>query len=402
MLTQSLSSPLRVVIVGLRLVCRATFSRGTFGRLGLDDLITFICLVILIISCAFSSIGISYGLGQHEKNLDEYNLKEAIKWNVIINAVLIWSFSLPKFAIVAILKRILDYGTKTTILFWSLALTSQACFLATSVWWFAQCTPVAYQWDRSIGGTCASTDVLTKLAFATSAFSAFLDLFFALYPVPFIMRLNMPLRNRIAVCFAFGLSAIACAVSIYKLAVFDSVFELLATDRTCECQLNERGERVIVWRENASPSEKTYANLDTLQIQFPILIYLVLPRGPCSSSAHHYPHWVLCSESSSVKSRRTQVTIVRLIRRAIAVRTILEPIATAGCTSGATTHSTKRRISQRRGCTPALMISPSFPQRNQSRDIVKIPTQKERPSINWRGSKRPPQNAGPGIVLTII
>ncbi|KAL6901222.1 hypothetical protein GGI43DRAFT_371321 [Trichoderma evansii] len=221
-----------IFIVGLRLVCRATFSRGTFGRLGLDDLITFICLVILIISCAFSSIGISYGLGQHEKTLDEFNLKEAIKWNVINNAVLIWSFSLPKFAIVAILKRILDYGTKTTILFWSLALTSQACFLATSVWWFAQCTPVAYQWDRSIGGTCASTDILTKLAFATSAFSAFLDLFFALYPVPFIMRLNMPLRNRIAVCFAFGLSALACAVSIYKLAVFDSVFQMMATDRT--------------------------------------------------------------------------------------------------------------------------------------------------------------------------
>lgn len=242
---------MRVVIVGVRLVCRATFSRGTFGRLGLDDLITFICLVILIISCAFASIGINYGLGQHEHTLDEWNLKEAIKWNVIINAVLIWSFSLPKFAIVAILKRILDYGTKTTILFWGLALTSQACFLATSVWWFAQCTPVAYQWDKSIEGTCASTSILTKLAFATSAFSAFLDLFFALYPVPFIMKLNMPLRNRIAVCFAFGLSALACAVSVYKLAVFQEVFDMMATDRTCEFQQTERGERVIVWRESA-------------------------------------------------------------------------------------------------------------------------------------------------------
>ncbi|KAM0458534.1 hypothetical protein ACHAPV_005926 [Trichoderma viride] len=219
-------------IVGVRLVCRATFSRGTFGRLGLDDLITFICLVILIISCAFASIGINYGLGQHEDTLDAWSLKEAIKWNVIINAVLIWSFSLPKFAIVAILKRILDYGTKTTILFWGLALTSQACFLATSVWWFAQCTPVAYQWDKSIEGTCAPTSILTKLAFATSAFSAFLDLFFALYPVPFIMKLNMPLRNRIAVCFAFGLSALACAVSVYKLAIFEEFFDMMATDRT--------------------------------------------------------------------------------------------------------------------------------------------------------------------------
>ncbi|RFU82000.1 integral membrane [Trichoderma arundinaceum] len=221
------------LIVILRIVCRACFSRGRYGRLGLDDLITFVCLIILIISSAFASIGISYGLGRREKTLDEYNLQQAIKWNAIINCVLIWSFSLPKFAIIAILKRILDYGTKTTILFWGLALTCQSCFLATSIWWFAQCTPAAYQWDKSIeGGRCASNDVLTRLAFATSAYSAFLDLFFALYPVPFIMKLNMPLRNRLAVCFALGLSAMACAVSVYKLAVFQDAFEMMAEDRT--------------------------------------------------------------------------------------------------------------------------------------------------------------------------
>ncbi|KAM0251708.1 hypothetical protein ACHAQJ_008029 [Trichoderma viride] len=220
-------------IVILRIVCRACFSRGRYGRLGLDDLITFVCLVILIISSVFASIGINYGLGKREDTLDAYDLQQAIKWNAIINCVLIWSFSLPKFAIIAILKRILDYGTKTTILFWSLAVTSQAGFLATSIWWFAQCTPVAYQWDKSIeGGKCASAAILTKLAFATSAYSAFLDLFFALYPVPFIMRLNMPLRNRLAVCFALGLSALACAVSIYKLTVFTEAFDMMAKDRT--------------------------------------------------------------------------------------------------------------------------------------------------------------------------
>ncbi|KAL7931648.1 hypothetical protein V8C35DRAFT_107083 [Trichoderma chlorosporum] len=222
-----------ILVVTLRLSCRACFHRGRYGRLGLDDLITTICLVILIVSCICSSIGISYGLGRREETLDPYQLEQAIKWNAIINAVVIWSFSLPKFAIIAILKRILDYGTKTTILFWSLAVTCQACFLAVSIWWFVQCHPVAYQWDKSIeGGWCASGNVLTSLAFATSAYSAFLDLFFAFYPIPFVMKLNMPLRNRLAVCFALGLSAIACAVSVYKLSVFQDAFEQMALDRT--------------------------------------------------------------------------------------------------------------------------------------------------------------------------
>jgi hypothetical protein len=211
----------------------------------------------------------------------------------------------------------------------------------------------------------------------------------------------MPLRSRIAVCFAFGLSALACAVSVYKLAVFESVFDMMATDRTCECQLTERGERAIVWRDGASLLE--YHMLIVIhQIRFPTLIYLVLPREPCSSSAHHYPHWVLYSESSSARSQRTRLAIVRPILRAIAARAIPQTTAPVGCTSGATTHSTTRRMARRQGCTPASMTSPSFPRRSQSRYIVKIPSRIECPPINRRGTKWPPQGVGPGIVMTII
>ncbi|KAL6864534.1 hypothetical protein J3F83DRAFT_140838 [Trichoderma novae-zelandiae] len=219
-------------IVILRIVCRACFARGRYGRLGSDDAITIACLLILIASTVCSSVGIGYGLGRREKTLSPEQLKEAIKWNAIINAVVIWSFSLPKFAIIAILKRILNYGAKTMAAFLAMAIVSQGGILAVSVWWFAQCQPMAHQWDPAVEGTCASGDVLTKLAFATTAYSAFLDLFFAFYPIPFIMKLNMPLKNRLAVCFALGLSAMASVVSIYKLSVFTEAFDSMAVDRT--------------------------------------------------------------------------------------------------------------------------------------------------------------------------
>lgn len=167
--------------------------------------------------------------------LEPPEIVNALKWNVIISSVLIWSFSMPKFAIVAILKRILNHGLKTTILFWGLAISSQICILATSIWWWKQCTPVSYGWDRSIpGGSCAPISILANLGYFTSAYSAFLDIFFALYPIPFIMRLNMPLKSRIAVSIALGLSALAFIVSVYKLAIFGSVFEKLAEDPTCK------------------------------------------------------------------------------------------------------------------------------------------------------------------------
>lgn len=191
-------------------------------------------MVVFLLTCILITEGSRHGLGRHMRTLDPESIPLALKYNVIISAVLIWTFSLPKFAIISVLNRILNYGTKTTVLFWGLALSSQACILATSVWWFRQCSPVAYGWDRSIpDGKCADVSVLANLGYFTSAYSAFLDIFFSLYPIPLIMRLNMPLRSRIAVSVALGLSMMACFVSIYKLAIFGEVFAILAEDPTC-------------------------------------------------------------------------------------------------------------------------------------------------------------------------
>lgn len=221
-----------IVFVVLRVITRI-FGKG--GGIGMDDYITVFCVVVMLITCILITVGTQYGLGRKMEAIDPPLIPRALKWNVIISSVLIWTFSLPKFAIIAILKRILNYGLKTTILFWGLALSSQACILATSVWWYKQCDPVEFGWNRTIpGGKCASTKVMSDLGYFTSAYSAFLDVFFAVYPIPFIMRLNMPLKNRILVSIAMGLSILAFILTIYKLTIFGEIFVVLAENPTCE------------------------------------------------------------------------------------------------------------------------------------------------------------------------
>ncbi|OTB14555.1 hypothetical protein K445DRAFT_318968 [Daldinia sp. EC12] len=221
------------VIVGLRIVCRLRFGTQQRAGLGLDDYITVFCLALSLVVCVLVTIATDFGLGKHAADLNDQEKADALKFNAIINAVLIWQFSLPKFAIIAILKRILNYGTKTAILFWGLGITSQACVLAVSVWWFKQCDPVEFGWDKSInGGTCADVKVMSNLAYFTSAYSAFLDIFFAFYPIPFIMRLNMPLRARIAVASALSLSSLAFVVSVIKLSALGQAFAMQETDPT--------------------------------------------------------------------------------------------------------------------------------------------------------------------------
>ncbi|KAI3398940.1 hypothetical protein diail_8263 [Diaporthe ilicicola] len=201
------------------------------GGLYVDDFITGGCLLMLLVFCILLSVAVQYGVGKHYVTLSDRTKVQAVMWNAILSGLTPWMCTLPKFAIITTLKRILNYGTKTSILLWGLALTSQATVIALAAWGFAQCRPAAYQWDRSIaGGTCASPDIYVNLSFFVYSYSTALDVFFALFPVPFVMRLSMPLKTRIGVAASLSLSWVGFAISIYKFSIFDKIASLLDTD----------------------------------------------------------------------------------------------------------------------------------------------------------------------------
>lgn len=225
------------VFTSMRVWCRLYYGSR---RLFLDDWITIFCLAIYLFSCILQTVSISYGLGSHIDTLSAYDQSRALFWNVFQSSIVIWVFSLPKLAMVAVLCRILRNAEspKTLAVFWGLAILSQAGILVVSVLWWEECTPVAYQWDRSIeGGSCPRLSAIEYLGYVTSAYSSFLDIFYAVYPLPAIMRLQMPLRNRIAISTAMGLTAIGFVLSVYKIVELTHVLPMLTTDATCEFPL---------------------------------------------------------------------------------------------------------------------------------------------------------------------
>lgn len=226
---------MRKVVFALRVYCRLRYTPRLGGGLYVDDFITGGCLLMLLIFCILLSVAVQYGVGKHYVTLSDHTKVQAVMWNAILSGLTPWMCTLPKFAIVTTLKRILNYGTKTTILLWGLALTSQATVVALTAWGFAQCRPTAFQWDRSIeGGTCSNPEIYVNLSFFVYSYSTALDVFFALYPVPFVMRLSMPLKTRIGVAASLSLSWVGFAISIYKFSIFDKIGSLLVTDRSCK------------------------------------------------------------------------------------------------------------------------------------------------------------------------
>ncbi|KAK7968733.1 hypothetical protein PG988_007806 [Apiospora saccharicola] len=201
-----------ILVVGLRIYCRTSFGKN---RLGLDDGITGFCVVISLVSCILMTVARANGAGQHTWTLSESQRVQALKWNIILDSV---------FAIICILKRILNYGEWTAVAFWGMCLSCQAGILATSV------CPVAHGWDPSVPGTCADAKVLIDIGYFMSVYSCFLDLLLAFYPVPFIMRLKLPLKSRVAISVGMGLTSLAFAVSLYKLIRFGDIFALAAVD----------------------------------------------------------------------------------------------------------------------------------------------------------------------------
>lgn len=125
-------------------------------------------------------------------------------------------------------------GLHTSVLLWGLTFVGQALIFSMSVYLFIQCNPAEKNWNKDVPGICLPDDTMIDIEYFVSSYSAFLDLFLAVFPAPFIMRLNMPLKTRIAVSSALGLSVFASIVQGYKLSIMGASFELSSEDPTCK------------------------------------------------------------------------------------------------------------------------------------------------------------------------
>lgn len=99
------------MVIALRFYSRFTAKPGNpFGALGLDDALVGLSWIVLLLTQIFIQIAAGHGNGKHYDTLNRSDQVLAMKWNTIIDAVIIWAFSLPKLAIVALLRRILSFG----------------------------------------------------------------------------------------------------------------------------------------------------------------------------------------------------------------------------------------------------------------------------------------------------
>ncbi|KAL2262439.1 hypothetical protein VTK26DRAFT_1342 [Humicola hyalothermophila] len=201
------------------LFCAARiYTRGRIiGRLQLDDYLLILSVIMGWSSVVFTILAVNAGNGKHFGILTDDQKSAVILWTMVGFCPGIMSFGLPKLAVVALLTRLLSPGRIHRIFLWTLAIVCLLSLIGCVVVLFGRCTPARSLWDFDVvPQTCFDVSILVNYAIYAGTFSAFTDLYLAVYPAFVLSKLQMKWRKKLALSGALGIGSIATVVAIYK------------------------------------------------------------------------------------------------------------------------------------------------------------------------------------------
>ncbi|KAI7773404.1 hypothetical protein LA080_011059 [Diaporthe eres] len=198
-------------------VAARLFVRGRMmGKWQLDDWLIIISMLFGWIAVAFTTAAVATGSGKHFEVLTGSQHSKAVFWTVMGFGPGVMSFGIPKLAVVAFLTHIMNPSRIHRIVLWGMASLCVFNLFLCVVFHFAQCTPAASQWDFSLERKCWSPWILIWWATWSGYFSAFLDLYLAVYPSIVLYKLQMNRKKKVALCGALGIGSISTIVAVYK------------------------------------------------------------------------------------------------------------------------------------------------------------------------------------------
>uniref|UniRef100_A0A8H7K8U6 Rhodopsin domain-containing protein n=1 Tax=Bionectria ochroleuca TaxID=29856 RepID=A0A8H7K8U6_BIOOC len=203
---------LSTIFVIMRLFTR----QKIMGALHLDDYLVTLATFSEWANVAMAIMAVKSGNGKHFALLTKDEKQNAIFWTILGFPFGIVAFGTPKLAVASLLIRLMNPNKFNKICLWAVSGLCLATLLGCVVILYAQCTPAYSQWNFDVAGTCISKWVLVDYAIFAGGFSAFVDLYLALYPASVLWTLQINLRKKIALCVALGIGSIATVVAIYK------------------------------------------------------------------------------------------------------------------------------------------------------------------------------------------
>ncbi|KAK8054810.1 hypothetical protein PG993_000037 [Apiospora rasikravindrae] len=188
-----LAAIITVTVIGtIFTVARLYVRHFIRGGLRVDDYLILVSMLCGYVSVAFGVLAVKSGNGKHFVFLDTEQKEGVIFWTMVGFVPGIFSFALPKLAVVVLLTHLLSPSRRHRVILWTM---TGLCVTALNVAIFTlffQCSPPSSQWDLSITNKhCISKWIHIDYSIAVGAYSAFVDLYLAFYPTVVLFKLQM-------------------------------------------------------------------------------------------------------------------------------------------------------------------------------------------------------------------
>ncbi|KAI1847206.1 hypothetical protein JX265_011882 [Neoarthrinium moseri] len=212
--------------VFLRTYVRAFMLKGFQA----DDWLMLVAQANYTISCGFILRGVYYGVGRHNKSLDQYDEIQALKYQALATATYIANMMFIKLSIGIFLLRLATqkryryaiYGSIVIVSIWSIVLF---------FWNLFQCHPFEAQWDYTIlqndpTAFCVSADQIVSAAYALSVMTILSDWFYALIPIPIVWSVKMTNQAKATVIVILSLGVFASIATLIRLKFLADLTDL--------------------------------------------------------------------------------------------------------------------------------------------------------------------------------
>ncbi|PYH89591.1 integral membrane protein Pth11-like protein [Aspergillus ellipticus CBS 707.79] len=205
---------LTFVVICLRLFARVFVLK----KMGLDD---FLIIGACFLSWAFTTVtlvAVKHGMGKHLVDVD--------KTGLMTYSFAVWLSSMFYLACLGFVKtsvcwfytRLGDkHLTRAAIIMMCVVGAQATSFVLTAAF---QCHPIAKAWDTSIPGKCVTINVFYL---ANAALNILTDLVTYSLPIRVILKLHMPLKQKLALGGILCLGLFACVSSIIRITYIPSM-----------------------------------------------------------------------------------------------------------------------------------------------------------------------------------
>ncbi|KAK4115452.1 hypothetical protein N656DRAFT_694574, partial [Canariomyces notabilis] len=216
-----------VLTIILRLLSRTLI----VGKLSPDDWIICVAVVIswAFIGCTIASV--QYGLGSHMEDVLVRGTD-----NMITYAQVVWLSSIfynaclgfIKCSVLALYMRLGDPNLRmlsmimTGVVFCQAGANVFACIF--------QCSPISAAYDITIPDDQKRCVNINAFYLANAAVNILTDLLTYTLPIPLVLKLQVPKRQKISLAVIFGLGLLACVSSIIRITYIPQM--LASTDQT--------------------------------------------------------------------------------------------------------------------------------------------------------------------------